>query len=81
MENEVAIILEIKTTNYNAKDNWWLNGEEKQAGGHQNLLCGEQDAARPDDAALPIQDHTKNGPENLPALRTRQCGHLEKESL
>ena len=21
-------ILEIKTTNYNAKDNWWLNGEE-----------------------------------------------------
>ena len=21
-------ILEIKTTNYNAKDNWWLDGEE-----------------------------------------------------
>lgn len=23
-----SAILEIKTTNYNAKDNWWLNGKE-----------------------------------------------------
>ena len=34
----------------------------KQAGGHQNLVCGEPDAARPDDAALSIQDHTKKRP-------------------
>ena len=53
----------------------------KQAGGHQNLVCGEPDAPRPDDAALPIQDHAENGPKDLPALWARQCGYFEKESL
>ena len=39
------------------------------------------DVARPDDAALPIQDHAENGPKDLPALWACQCGYFEKESL
>ena len=53
----------------------------EQAGGHQDLICREPDVARPDDAALPVQDYTENSAEDLSVFRPGQRGHFEKESV
>ena len=49
--------------------------------GHQDLICREPDVARPDDAALPVQDYTENSAEDLSVFRPGQRGHFEKESV
>src|SRR5699024_12421714 len=39
-------ILEIKTTNYNAKDNWWLDGEETIPARSEERRVGKEGRAR-----------------------------------
>ena len=79
LQNRPERLLEIKGIGEATLERLRPYGE--QAGGHQDLICREPDAARPDDAALPVQDYTENSAEDLSVFRPGQRGHFEKESV